>query len=131
MTTRKFGTREEWLAARNELLAKEKELTRRGDQLAAERRDLPWVPIEKEYRFDTGEGPKTLPELFDGRSQLVVYHFMFGPAYTAGCVRVRGAGDERLRSRGRDRLPHLLDHCPRAGIHDGLLRLPRPRPARP
>jgi predicted dithiol-disulfide oxidoreductase (DUF899 family) len=93
MTTRKFGTREEWLAARNELLAKEKELTRRGDQLAAERRDLPWVPIEKEYRFDTGEGPKTLPELFDGRSQLVVYHFMFGPAYTAGCPVCSSAAD--------------------------------------
>jgi predicted dithiol-disulfide oxidoreductase (DUF899 family) len=85
MTTHKVGTRTEWLAARNQLLAKEKELTRRGDQLAEERRNLPWVPIEKEYRFDTDKGPKTLPELFDGRSQLIVYHFMFGPAYTAGC----------------------------------------------
>ncbi len=85
MTTHKVGTHEEWLAARNQLLAKEKEHTRRGDQLAQERRNLPWVPIEKEYRFDTDQGPVTLPELFDGRSQLIVYHFMFGPAYTAGC----------------------------------------------
>ncbi len=93
MTTRKVGTREEWLAARNELLAKEKELTRRGDQLAAERRALPWVPIEKEYSFDTDKGRKTLPELFGGRSQLVVYHFMFGPAYTAGCPVCSSAAD--------------------------------------
>ena len=85
MTSYKTGTRERWHAARNELLAKEKELTRRGDQLAAERRDLPWLPIEKQYRFDTDEGNKTLAELFDGRSQLIVYHFMFGPPYTAGC----------------------------------------------
>ncbi len=93
MTTHRVGTREEWLAARNELLAKEKELTRRGDQLAAERRNLPWVPIGKEYRFDTDGGPKTLPELFDGRSQLIVYHFMFGPAYTAGCPVCSSAAD--------------------------------------
>src|SRR5215470_17388954 len=85
MTTPKIATSEEWLAARNELLVKEKELTRRGDQLAAERRALPWVPVEKEYRFDTDAGSKTLAELFDGRSQLIVYHFMFGPPYDAGC----------------------------------------------
>jgi predicted dithiol-disulfide oxidoreductase (DUF899 family) len=89
----KVGTREEWLAARNELLAKEKELTRRGDQLAEERRSLPWVPIEKEYRFGTDNGSKTLPELFDGRSQLLVYHFMFGPDYTAGCPVCSSAAD--------------------------------------
>src|SRR4029077_6643508 len=76
-----------------ELLAKEKELTRRNDQLAEERRSLPWVPIDKEYRFDTGSGAKTLPELFDGRSQLLVYHFMFGPAYTAGCPVCSSAAD--------------------------------------
>jgi predicted dithiol-disulfide oxidoreductase (DUF899 family) len=91
MVKHEVATREEWLAARNRLLAKEKELTRRGDQLAAERRDLPWVPIEKEYRFEPG--PKTLPELFDGRSQLIVYHFMFGPAYTAGCPVCSSAAD--------------------------------------
>jgi predicted dithiol-disulfide oxidoreductase (DUF899 family) len=85
MPSHQIGTREQWLAARGELLAKEKELTRRGDQLAAERRSLPWVPIDKQYRFDTDTGPRTLAELFDGRSQLIVYHFMFGPDYTAGC----------------------------------------------
>jgi predicted dithiol-disulfide oxidoreductase (DUF899 family) len=93
MVKHKVATREEWLAARNQLLAQEKELTRRGDQLAAERRNLPWVPIEKEYRFDTGNGPRTLPELFDRRSQLLVYHFMFGPAYTAGCPVCSSAAD--------------------------------------
>jgi predicted dithiol-disulfide oxidoreductase (DUF899 family) len=81
----KAGTREEWLAARTALLEKEKELTRRSDELARERQELPWVRIEKDYEFETGEGTKTLAELFDGRSQLLVYHFMFGPDYTAGC----------------------------------------------
>jgi predicted dithiol-disulfide oxidoreductase (DUF899 family) len=85
MTEHKIATREEWLAARNELLEREKELTRRGDDLARQRRELPWVRVEKEYRFETDEGPKTLAELFDGRSQLLLYHFMFGPEYTAGC----------------------------------------------
>src|SRR5207247_11192778 len=85
MTEHKVGSREEWEAARNALLEREKELTRRSDQLARERRELPWVRVEKEYTFETDEGTKTLAELFDGRSQLIVYHFMFGPAYTAGC----------------------------------------------
>ena len=85
MPSHPTGTREQWLAARGELLAKEKELTRRGDQLAAERRGLPWVEIDKQYRFDTDAGPATLAGLFDGRPQLIVYHFMFGPDYTAGC----------------------------------------------
>jgi predicted dithiol-disulfide oxidoreductase (DUF899 family) len=85
MTEHKVGTREEWVRARQELLEQEKELTRRNDDLARRRRELPWVPIEKEYRFETEDGTKTLAELFDGRSQLLVYHFMFGPAYTAGC----------------------------------------------
>jgi predicted dithiol-disulfide oxidoreductase (DUF899 family) len=80
MTEHAVGTREEWLAARKELLDREKELTRRGDELARQRRELPWVPVEKEYGFETDEGPKTLAELFDGRSQLLVYHFMFGPS---------------------------------------------------
>lgn len=93
MTVRKVGSREEWLAARNQLLVKEKELTRRGDQLAAERRSLPWVPVGKEYVFGTDDGPKTLPELFGGRSQLVVYHFMFGPDYAAGCPVCSSAAD--------------------------------------
>ena len=93
MTTHRIATREEWLAARGELLAREKELTRRGDQLAAERRELPWLPIEKEYRFGTDEAPKTLGELFAGRSQLIVYHFMFGPSYTVGCPVCSSAAD--------------------------------------
>ena len=79
------GTREEWLAARLELLEAEKELTRRGDELARRRQELPWVRIDKEYRFETDEGTVSLAELFRGRSQLLVYHFMFGPEYTAGC----------------------------------------------
>jgi predicted dithiol-disulfide oxidoreductase (DUF899 family) len=85
MSEHQVVTREEWLTARNSLLEREKELTRRGDDLARERRGLPWVRVEKEYSFETEDGPKTLAELFDGRSQLLVYHFMFGPAYTAGC----------------------------------------------
>ena len=85
MAEHKVGTRAEWEAARNALLEREKELTRRGDELARERRELPWVPIEKDYTFDTEDGTKTLAELFDGRSQLLVYHFMFGPSYEVGC----------------------------------------------
>jgi predicted dithiol-disulfide oxidoreductase (DUF899 family) len=89
----KTGTREEWQAARDELLEREKELTRRSDELARERRELPWVLVEKDYGFDTEEGTKTLAELFDGRSQLLVYHFMFGPAYEAGCPVCSSAAD--------------------------------------
>jgi predicted dithiol-disulfide oxidoreductase (DUF899 family) len=79
------GTREEWLAARLELLAAEKELTRRSDELARRRQELPWVRVDKEYRFETDEGNVSLADLFRGRSQLLVYHFMFGPDYAAGC----------------------------------------------
>jgi predicted dithiol-disulfide oxidoreductase (DUF899 family) len=93
MTNHKTGTREEWLAARNELLEREKELTRRNDELARQRRELPWVQVEKDYSFETEDGTKTLAELFDGRSQLIVYHFMFGPAYTAGCPVCSSAAD--------------------------------------
>jgi predicted dithiol-disulfide oxidoreductase (DUF899 family) len=85
MTDHKTGTREEWLAARLELLDAEKELTRRSDELARQRQELPWVRIDKEYRFETDEGSASLADLFRGRSQLLVYHFMFGPEYTAGC----------------------------------------------
>jgi predicted dithiol-disulfide oxidoreductase (DUF899 family) len=85
MTHHTTGTREEWLAARLELLDAEKELTRRSDELARRRQELPWVPIEKEYRFETDEGTASLADLFRGRTQLLVYHFMFGPEYTAGC----------------------------------------------
>src|SRR3954451_265946 len=86
MTDHKVETREEWQAARDELLTEEKQLTRLGDELAKKRRELPWVPVEKEYSFETDGGTKTLEELFDGRSQLLIYHFMFGPAYAAGCT---------------------------------------------
>jgi len=81
----KTGTREEWLAARRELLAAEKEHTRRGDELARQRQELPWVRIDQEYTFDTDEGSASLADLFGGRSQLLVYHFMLGPEYKAGC----------------------------------------------
>jgi predicted dithiol-disulfide oxidoreductase (DUF899 family) len=93
MAEHKVGTRDEWLVARKELLEREKELTRRSDELAQQRRELPWVRIEKDYEFETREGKKTLAELFDGRSQLLVYHFMFGPEYTAGCPTCSAAAD--------------------------------------
>jgi predicted dithiol-disulfide oxidoreductase (DUF899 family) len=85
MTQHTTGTRDEWLAARVELLEAEKELTRRGDELARRRQELPWVRIDKDYRFETDEGSASLADLFGGRSQLLMYHFMFGPEYTAGC----------------------------------------------
>jgi predicted dithiol-disulfide oxidoreductase (DUF899 family) len=85
MTEHRTGTREEWLAARLELLDAEKELTRRSDEVARQREGLPWVRIDKDYRFETDEGDASLADLFRGRSQLLMYHFMFGPQYTAGC----------------------------------------------
>jgi predicted dithiol-disulfide oxidoreductase (DUF899 family) len=85
MTSHNIGTREEWLTARLALLEEEKALTRRSDELARRRQDLPWVRIDKTYRFDTDDGSASLADLFRGRSQLLVYHFMFGPDYTAGC----------------------------------------------
>ena len=220
MTEHRIGTQEEWQAERDELLKEEKELTRRSDELARKRRELPWVPVENDYRFETEDGTKTLADLFDGRSQLLVYHFMFGPPYEAGCpvcssiadtldpqvahlrardatlllasraplekllafgrrmgwgidwvssggsssnrdsgflhteeelqpflereipptveqnarscgtdvagLRLRGPGPERLRARGRRRLPDLRHHLPRSRARDGLLRPPRP-----
>jgi predicted dithiol-disulfide oxidoreductase (DUF899 family) len=102
MIDHKTGTREEWAAARADLLTREKEHTRLGDELARRRRELPWVPVEKEYRFDTDDGTRTLAELFDGRSQLLVYHFMFGPSYESGCPTCSSMAD------GVDGLvPHL------------------------
>src|SRR3954453_6953392 len=85
MPEHRVGTQEEFDAARQELLAEEKELTRRNDELAQKRRGLPWVPVEKDYSFETEDGTKSLADLFDGRSQLLIYHFMFGPPYDAGC----------------------------------------------
>ena len=86
MTGQKVGTHEEWQAARDELLKREKELTRMNDELAEQRRELPWVPVEKDYGFETEDGTKSLTDLFDGRSQLLIYHFMFGASYEAGCT---------------------------------------------
>src|SRR5437016_12426513 len=93
MTEHTIGTREQWLAARRQLLAREKEHTRLGDELARGRRELPWIRVEKEYRFDTDDGARTLAELFDGRGQLLVYHFMFGPSYEAGCPTCSSTAD--------------------------------------
>jgi predicted dithiol-disulfide oxidoreductase (DUF899 family) len=105
MTDHKTGTREEWLAARLGLLKDEKELTRRSDELARRRRELPWVQVDKEYRFETDEGSASLADLFRGRSQLLVYHFMFGPDYTAGCPSCSAIADGFDRS-----VVHLANH---------------------
>src|SRR2546421_7204713 len=85
MTEPRIGTQQEWQSERDELLAREKELTRRSDELASKRLALPWVPVEKDYRFETEDGPESLADLFGGKSQLLVYHFMFGPSWTGGC----------------------------------------------
>src|SRR3977135_3680035 len=87
------GTRKDWLAARLELLKAEKELTRRSDELARRRQELPWVRVDKKYRFETDEGSASLADLFRGRGQLLVYHFMFGPDYTAGCATCSSIAD--------------------------------------
>jgi predicted dithiol-disulfide oxidoreductase (DUF899 family) len=105
MTEHKVGTREEWLAARVALLEREKKLTRRSDELARQRRALPWVRVDKEYSFDTDDGPKTLAELFDGRSQLLVYHFMLGPEDAEGCPGCTYTADHFDGA-----LPHLNNH---------------------
>jgi predicted dithiol-disulfide oxidoreductase (DUF899 family) len=105
MTRHTSGTREEWLAARLDLLEAEKELTRRSDELARRRQALPWVRIDKDYRFETDEGTASLADLFRGRSQLLVYHFMFGPDYQAGCPSCSSIAD------GFDGLVvHLANH---------------------
>jgi predicted dithiol-disulfide oxidoreductase (DUF899 family) len=101
MTDHKVVNREEWQAARDELLQREKAHTRMGDELARQRRELPWVAIHKDYRFDTDDGTRTLAELFDGRSQLLLYHFMFGPSYQAG---------DPVNSSIADTLDGLLPH---------------------
>jgi predicted dithiol-disulfide oxidoreductase (DUF899 family) len=102
MTEHLIGTQEEWQAARDELLTREKEHTRLGDELARRRRELPWVRVEKEYLFDAENGTRTLAELFDGRSQLLIYHFMFGPTYEAGCPTCSSMADGM-----NGLLPHL------------------------
>ena len=129
MPEHRIGTQEEWQAERDELLKEEKELTRRGDELARKRRELPWVPVEKDYRFETEDGTKTLADLFDGRSQLLVYHFMFGPPYEAGCPVCSSIADT-LDPPGRPpegqghhpaaRLPRAAREAPRLQGADGL-----------
>ena len=128
MTEHRIGTKEEWQARREELLKEEKELTRRSDELARKRRELPWVPVEKDYRFETEGGTKSLAELFDGRSQLLIYHFMFGSGYEAGCTVCSsiadtlnpnavhlGARDVTLICSSRAPLDRLLDYRKRMG----------------
>src|SRR4051812_48727230 len=104
-TTHKTGTREEWLAARLDLLNAEKELTRRSDEIARQRQELPWVRVDKTYRFETEQGSATLADLFAGRSQLLVYHFMFGPDYKAGCPSCSSIADGF-----NGFVPHLENH---------------------
>ena len=115
MSEHRIGTQEEWQAERDELLKEEKELTRRGDELARKRRELPWVPVQKDYRFETEGGTKILAELFDGRSQLLVYHFMFG---------ITRAG-ERQRPPLRDAMGRVSR---RARVHNASIAT---SPARP
>src|SRR6516164_6433538 len=130
MATHTTGTREDWLAARIELLAAEKEHTRRGDALAQQRQALPWVRVDKTYRFETEDGGATLADLFEGRSQLLVYHFMFGPDYTAGCPSCSSIADGfdgfavhlanhdvRLMAVSRAPLAKLLGYRKRMGWH--------------
>src|ERR1700682_5259889 len=93
MTDHKVGTRDEWLAARLTLLEAEKIHTRRGDEVTKMRKELPWVRIDKDYRFDTDEGTASLRDLFRGRSQLLVYHFMFGPDFSGGCLSCSAIAD--------------------------------------
>jgi predicted dithiol-disulfide oxidoreductase (DUF899 family) len=105
MTSHKVGSREEWLSARLALLDAEKELTRRSDELARQRRDLPWVRVEKDYRFVTEQGEAALGDLFGGRSQMLVYHFMLGPGWDEGCPSCSGVADGFAGS-----IPHLENH---------------------
>ena len=95
MTNHRTGTRDEWLDARLDLLKAEKELTRLNDDIARQRRELPWVRIDKDYRFDTEDGEASLADLFHGRSQLIVYHFMYGPDWSEGCPSCSGVAVRR------------------------------------
>jgi predicted dithiol-disulfide oxidoreductase (DUF899 family) len=116
MTDPRIGTQEEWQAERGQLLEEEKELTRRGDELTRKRQALPWVPVEKDYELETLPGKKSLAELFDGRSQLLVYHFMFGPSYEAGCPTcssmVDGIDGLVQHLHARDLTPLLVSRAP-------------------
>ena len=120
MAKHRIGTQAEWQAERDELLKDEKELTRRGDELAEKRRRLPWVPVEKDYRFETERGTMGLADLFAGRSQLLVYHFMFGPSYTAGCPACSSIADTLAPQvphlKARDTTLLLASRGPLAGL---------------
>jgi predicted dithiol-disulfide oxidoreductase (DUF899 family) len=105
MPEHRVGTQEEWQAERDKLLAEEKKITHRGDELTKMRQELPWVAVEKEYSFETDDGTKTLAELFDGNSQLLIYHFMFGPVYEAGCTVCSSITDNL-----NPNVPHLKAH---------------------
>ena len=116
MTTHRTATQDEWQSERDALLQEEKELTRRSDELAHKRRELPWVRVEKEYTFETEHGTRSLAELFDGRSQLLVYHFMFGPPYAAGCTVCSSIADtlapQTAHLRARDTTLLLASRAP-------------------
>jgi predicted dithiol-disulfide oxidoreductase (DUF899 family) len=121
VTSHKTGTREEWLAARLELLEAEKELTRRSDDVSRRRQELPWVRVDKDYRFETDEGTVSLTDLFRGRSQLLVYHFMFGPDYTAGCPSCSAIADgfnaSAVHLAGHDVTLGAVSRAPFAKLH--------------
>ena len=121
MTKHEVGTQEEWQAARDELLSEEKELTRRSDELARKRRGLPWVPVESDYSFETADGTRSLAELFDGHSQLLVYHFMFGPDYAAGCPVCSSIADNldpnAVHLAARDAKLMLVSRAPLEKLH--------------
>jgi predicted dithiol-disulfide oxidoreductase (DUF899 family) len=105
MPEHRVGTQEEWQAERDKLLAEEKKITHRGDELTKMRQELPWVAVEKEYSFETDDGTKSLTDLFDGNSQLLIYHFMFGPVYEAGCTVCSSIADNL-----NPNVPHLKGH---------------------
>jgi predicted dithiol-disulfide oxidoreductase (DUF899 family) len=116
MTEHRIGTQQEWQAERDKLMAEEKKLTRRNDELTKQRQELPWVPVEKDYSFETEDGAKSLVELFDGRSQLLIYHFMFGPVYEAGCTVCSSITDNidpnAIHLRARDVTMMLVSRAP-------------------
>src|SRR6202046_2079301 len=127
MTDHKTGTRDEWLAARLGLLEEEKELTRGGDELARRRQELPWVRVDKEYRFETEEGSASLADLFRGRSQLLVYQFMFGPDYAAGCPSCSSIADGfngiAVHLANHDVMPWAVSRAPLAKLQAYKRRL--------
>src|ERR1700761_5402531 len=127
MTSHKTGSRDEWIAARLDLLDAEKELTRRGDELTRRRQELPWVRVGKDYTFETASGPASLADLFAGRSQLLVYHFMFGPDYAAGCPSCSAIADgfngSAAHLAGHDVTLHVVSRAPLAKLQGNKRRM--------